>query len=368
MTDLTDRGWVGVSAAVPPQVEEERPAAPPSEELSEPSTSGLSQRDDGFIQHKIVKTDTLAGLAVRYGITVSDIKRANGLLSDSAMFAREYINIPTRHLPLSEDAQVLFARLLSGYGRDASLNTRERKAPGTMAVVQLPGSPIAGACCSEEDDTGTPYSRRSDRSASEPGDVELIARQAGGEFMADGGAGGYGSDRVRRRHRASGTDAASAALQSASAAAIAAAGAIGGAADSAMGWLSTNGAEAVAAASAQLRGRFEAAGGRDSAQAVVGQTWHQLSSATSSLVQKIKRVASQPALGAAPVVGHSTNFADAADLVLMQRSQGLRHGPSSAASGVGGGMGGAGGGGGSIDVLSRGLPPVTVKKGCAKND
>lgn len=38
---------------------------------------------------------------------------------------------------------MLFARLLSGYGRDASLNAKERKAPGSVAVVQLPGSPMA---------------------------------------------------------------------------------------------------------------------------------------------------------------------------------------------------------------------------------
>jgi len=31
---------------------------------------------------------------------VSDIKRSNGLLSDTAMFAREYIRIPTGQLPI----------------------------------------------------------------------------------------------------------------------------------------------------------------------------------------------------------------------------------------------------------------------------
>jgi hypothetical protein len=33
------------------------------------------------------------------------------------------------------------SRLLSGYGRDASLNAAERKTPGTLSVVQMPGSP-----------------------------------------------------------------------------------------------------------------------------------------------------------------------------------------------------------------------------------
>lgn len=38
---------------------------------------------------------------------------------------------------------MLLARLMSGYGRDASLNARERKAPGTVSITQLPGSPTA---------------------------------------------------------------------------------------------------------------------------------------------------------------------------------------------------------------------------------
>lgn len=38
---------------------------------------------------------------------------------------------------------MLLARLMSGYGRDASLNARERKAPGTVSITQLPGSPSA---------------------------------------------------------------------------------------------------------------------------------------------------------------------------------------------------------------------------------
>lgn len=33
-------------------------------------------------------------------VQVSDIKRANGILSDNAMFAREFIKIPTAQLPI----------------------------------------------------------------------------------------------------------------------------------------------------------------------------------------------------------------------------------------------------------------------------
>ncbi|KAI8471893.1 MAG: hypothetical protein J3K34DRAFT_520248 [Monoraphidium minutum] len=385
MTDFHDRGWPSSAPASSDAASpagrgaapmEERAAAPASDDSSVPSTSGASQRDDGFIQHKVSKTDTLAGLAVRYGIHVSDIKRANGLLSDSAMFAREFILIPTKQLPMSEDAQVLFAKLLCGYGRDASLNAKERRAPGTSAAVQLPGSPIAGSRCGSEaeDDTGTPYSRRSDRSASEPGDVELMERSAAGEFLANGGAGGFGSDKVRRRNRASGTDAA-AALHSAGAAALAAAGALGtmagGAAGAAMEWL------AAPAAAPPPRGPALPSPGRGAPGApgaVVEQTWHQLSGAANSLVEKIKRAASQPALG--PSTGHS-GYGDAADLLLAQQAR--------AAAAAGGGAGRPpGGGGATAPALGHGLggsagdlrraaaaaaaAAAPKKPGCAKND
>ncbi len=42
--------------------------------------------------------DNLAGLAIKYNVTVADIKRANGLLSDTAMFAKDTLQIPTRSL------------------------------------------------------------------------------------------------------------------------------------------------------------------------------------------------------------------------------------------------------------------------------
>jgi hypothetical protein len=86
--------------------------------------------------------------------------------------------------------------------------------------------------------------------------------------------------------------------------------------------------------------------------------WHQLgnvfSQGGSSLVQKIKRAASQPAL-AGP--GHAAGFGDVADAVLSARSGRL---PSVTNSGSGGSS--------SIDLLARGtglaaLPPRKDTKG-----
>ncbi|OAY58964.1 uncharacterized protein LOC110609476 [Manihot esculenta] len=54
-----------------------------------------------FIQHQVSKFDTLAGVAIKYGVEVADIKRLNGLATDLQMFALKtlLIPLPGRHPP-----------------------------------------------------------------------------------------------------------------------------------------------------------------------------------------------------------------------------------------------------------------------------
>ncbi|CAL5223678.1 g6229 [Coccomyxa viridis] len=69
----------------------------PSSSSDVPEASSSSQAP--FVTHQVTKLDTMAGLAIRYGVSVADIKRANGLLSDSAMFAKDKLLIPTQAMP-----------------------------------------------------------------------------------------------------------------------------------------------------------------------------------------------------------------------------------------------------------------------------
>ena len=64
-------------------------------------------RDDGvespsepaFRMHRVSSLDSLAGLAIKYGVTIIDIQRANGgALTDQTMFARGTVRIPRAHL------------------------------------------------------------------------------------------------------------------------------------------------------------------------------------------------------------------------------------------------------------------------------
>lgn len=54
-----------------------------------------------YIEHQVSKLDTLAGVAIKYGVEVADIKRMNGLASDLQMFALKTLKIPLpgRHPP-----------------------------------------------------------------------------------------------------------------------------------------------------------------------------------------------------------------------------------------------------------------------------
>ncbi|KAM5570246.1 hypothetical protein ABKV19_011093 [Rosa sericea] len=54
-----------------------------------------------YIEHQVSKMDTLAGVAIKYGVEVADIKRMNGFATDLQMFALKTLKIPLpgRHSP-----------------------------------------------------------------------------------------------------------------------------------------------------------------------------------------------------------------------------------------------------------------------------
>lgn len=55
----------------------------------------------GYIEHRVSKFDTLAGIAIKYGVEVADITKLNGLVTDLQMFALKSLRIPLpgRHPP-----------------------------------------------------------------------------------------------------------------------------------------------------------------------------------------------------------------------------------------------------------------------------
>ncbi|KAI3922888.1 hypothetical protein MKW98_007019 [Papaver atlanticum] len=82
-------------------------SSPPSSLLLIPSTGGLNSNSGNgnanYLEHMVSKLDTLAGVAIKYGVEVADIKRMNGLVTDLQMFGLKSLQIPLpgRHPPSS---------------------------------------------------------------------------------------------------------------------------------------------------------------------------------------------------------------------------------------------------------------------------
>ncbi|KAH7529394.1 hypothetical protein FEM48_Zijuj05G0179600 [Ziziphus jujuba var. spinosa] len=65
------------------------------------TSNGVGIAGKNYIEHRVSKMDTLAGVAIKYGVEVADIKRMNGLATDLQMFALKTLQIPLpgRHPP-----------------------------------------------------------------------------------------------------------------------------------------------------------------------------------------------------------------------------------------------------------------------------
>nr|DAD36003.1 TPA_asm: hypothetical protein HUJ06_006643 [Nelumbo nucifera] len=95
---LTDSGWVNGNHVVDrvAGVGGNHPTMSSSLLLT-PSSSPSPSSSNGavnYIEHYVSKFDTLAGVAIKYGVEVADIKRMNGLVTDRQMFALKSLRIP----------------------------------------------------------------------------------------------------------------------------------------------------------------------------------------------------------------------------------------------------------------------------------
>lgn len=67
-------------------------------DIRNPNSNGHFVYEDlerrGLVEHRVSKLDTLAGIAIKYGVDVADIKKLNGLSTDLQMFALKTLQIP----------------------------------------------------------------------------------------------------------------------------------------------------------------------------------------------------------------------------------------------------------------------------------
>lgn len=62
--------------------------------LASACVTSASQRRPVIVRHRVLRCDTLSGLAVQYNASVADIKRANKLWNNESLAFRETVNIP----------------------------------------------------------------------------------------------------------------------------------------------------------------------------------------------------------------------------------------------------------------------------------
>ncbi|KAJ0056360.1 hypothetical protein NL108_006882 [Boleophthalmus pectinirostris] len=59
------------------------------------STASVSASlGEKYIEHRVTDSDTLQGIALKYGVTMEQIKRANKLFSNDCIFLKSILNIP----------------------------------------------------------------------------------------------------------------------------------------------------------------------------------------------------------------------------------------------------------------------------------
>ncbi|XP_057478650.1 uncharacterized protein LOC130766011 [Actinidia eriantha] len=77
-----------------------------------------------YIEHRVSRMDTLAGVAIKYGVEVADIKRLNGLVTDLQMFALKSLLIP---LPGRHPPSPILSNCLDIQGSSSSEETPPRR-------------------------------------------------------------------------------------------------------------------------------------------------------------------------------------------------------------------------------------------------
>lgn len=101
----------------------------PSNRAGNGSEGAGAANGRNYLEHEVTKMDTLAGIAIKYGVEVADIKRMNGLANDLQMFALKTLRIPLpgRHPPS--------AILYDGYGSSRENGCKKSRSHRTTSNI-----------------------------------------------------------------------------------------------------------------------------------------------------------------------------------------------------------------------------------------
>uniref|UniRef100_A0A1A7X4E1 LysM and putative peptidoglycan-binding domain-containing protein 2 n=1 Tax=Iconisemion striatum TaxID=60296 RepID=A0A1A7X4E1_9TELE len=98
-------------------------------------TASLGEK---YIEHRVTDSDTLQGIALKYGVTMEQIKRANKLFSNDCIFLKNSLNIPV----VSEKRFVFNGLSLESPDGDGEAACQETDAPHiVMNDIEGPSPP-----------------------------------------------------------------------------------------------------------------------------------------------------------------------------------------------------------------------------------
>lgn len=169
----------------PERMPSKSPGTPPLPRSCSPSGGG-SVGGVSYIEHRVSKMDTLAGVAIKYGVEVADIKRMNGLVTDLQMFALKSLHIPLpgRHPPSS-----CLSNGLDNHGPRSSEQTPPRRRHSdlfeSLQSLQLKTSPqrVSPAMSNLQGYYGLKATEKKPKSE---GFEMAIYRNGGSHYLEDG--------------------------------------------------------------------------------------------------------------------------------------------------------------------------------------
>ncbi|MED6254529.1 LysM and putative peptidoglycan-binding domain-containing protein 2 [Ataeniobius toweri] len=98
-------------------------------------TASLGEK---YIEHRVTDSDTLQGIALKYGVTMEQIKRANKLFSNDCIFLRNSLNIPV----LSEKRSIFNGLSLESPDGDGETACQDARTPHVMTQdIEGPSPP-----------------------------------------------------------------------------------------------------------------------------------------------------------------------------------------------------------------------------------
>ncbi|XP_066936043.1 lysM and putative peptidoglycan-binding domain-containing protein 1-like [Clytia hemisphaerica] len=122
----------------------------------------MTEIDTNLIKHQLQPTDTLQGLAIKYGVTVEKLKRLNKLWSNESMMAKDFILIPFQdkiHKDMNECAKKSKDITEMYVKPDAPLHEvrehKRNKKKFTQDTIELGSDGELGSSTNEDTDCGS---------------------------------------------------------------------------------------------------------------------------------------------------------------------------------------------------------------------